>query len=104
MAKEPKRIDISSIPELLSIAHEVQRTNEPRLLRQDNEDVAILMPIKTTPKRRSGAAKTKEDYEAFKSAAGGWKDIDTDQLIADIYADRRISNRPLLNYDLFGGQ
>jgi hypothetical protein len=94
MAKEPKRIDISSIPELLSIAHEVQRTNEPRLLREDNEDVAILMPIKATPKRRRIAAKTKEDYEAFKSAAGGWKDVDTDQLIADIYADRRISNRP----------
>lgn len=94
MAKEPKRIDISSIPELLHIAHEVQRTNEPQLLRQDNEDVAILMPIKAPPKRRSGAGKTKEDYEAFKSAAGGWKDVDTDQLIADIYADRRISNRP----------
>jgi hypothetical protein len=62
MAKEPKRIDISSIPELLHIAHEVQRTNEPRLLRQDNEDVAILMPIKAPPKRRSGAGKTKEDY------------------------------------------
>jgi hypothetical protein len=94
MAKEPKHIDISSIPELLSIAHEVQRTNEPRLLRQDDEDVAILMPIKATPKRRRTAAKTKEDYEAFKSAAGGWKDVDTDQLITDIYADRRISNRP----------
>jgi hypothetical protein len=94
LAKEPKRIDISSIPELLSIAHEVQRTNEPRLLREDNEDVAILIPIKATPKRRRGAAKTQEDYEAFKSAAGGWKDVDTDQLIADIYADRRISNRP----------
>jgi hypothetical protein len=92
--KEPKRFDISSIPELLSIAHEVQRTHEPRLLREDNEDVAILMPIKPAPKRRRVAAKSKKDYEAFKSAAGGWKDVDTDQLITDMYADRRISNRP----------
>jgi hypothetical protein len=46
MAKEPKRIDISSIPELLSIAHEVQRTNEPRILKQDSEDLAILTVLR----------------------------------------------------------
>ena len=51
MAKEPKRIDISSIPKLLSIAHEVQRTNEPRILQQDSEDVAMLTPV--LPKKRS---------------------------------------------------
>jgi hypothetical protein len=51
MAKEAKRIDISSIPELLSIAHEVQRTNEPHILQQDSEDLAILTPV--LPKKRS---------------------------------------------------
>jgi hypothetical protein len=51
MAKEPKRIDISSIPELLSIAYEVQRTNEPHILQQDSEDLAILTPV--LPKKRS---------------------------------------------------
>jgi hypothetical protein len=44
-------------------------------------------------KRQSKIVKTKEDYEAFKSAAGDWKDVDTDRLLADIYADRRASNR-----------
>ena len=53
MAKEPKRIDIGSMPELLSIAHEVQRTNESRILQQDSEDVAILSPV--LPKKRSKA-------------------------------------------------
>jgi hypothetical protein len=51
MAKEPKRIDISRMPELLSIAHEVQSTNEPYVLQQDSEEVAILSPVK--PKSRS---------------------------------------------------
>ena len=51
MAKESKRIDISNIPELLSIAHEVQRTNEPRILKQDSEDLAVLTPIKPVAKR-----------------------------------------------------
>jgi hypothetical protein len=62
MAKEPKRIDISSIPELLSIAHEVQRTNEPRILQQDSEDVAMLTPVKPVAKRSvRGKPVTKDD-------------------------------------------
>jgi len=49
--KEPKRIDISSIPELLSIAQEVRSTNEPRILQQESEDLAMLSPVR--PKKRS---------------------------------------------------
>jgi len=30
MAKEPRHIDISSIPELQKLVHEVRQTNEPR--------------------------------------------------------------------------
>jgi hypothetical protein len=39
MAKEkaPKRIDISRIPELLSMAQEVRSTNEPCILQQERE-------------------------------------------------------------------
>ena len=44
--KEPKRIDISSIPELLSIAQEVRSTNESRIFKQESEDLAMLTPIK----------------------------------------------------------
>ena len=44
--KEPKRIDITRIPELLSIAQEVRRTNESRILKQESEDLAMLTPIK----------------------------------------------------------
>jgi hypothetical protein len=51
MAKEPKRIDISSIPELLSMAQEVRSTNEPRILQQESEDLALLSPVR--PKKRS---------------------------------------------------
>ncbi len=51
MAKEPKRIDISQMPELLSIAHEVQSTNESAVLQQDSEDLALLSPVQ--PKKRS---------------------------------------------------
>jgi hypothetical protein len=51
MAKVPKRIDISSIPELLSLAQEVRRTNEPSILQQESEDLVLLSPV--LPKKRS---------------------------------------------------
>jgi hypothetical protein len=62
MAKELKRIDISSIPELLSLVQEVRRTNEPRILQEESQDVAILSPAlpKKRPKTR-GKAVTHDD-------------------------------------------
>lgn len=50
--------------------------------------LAVLKPLRS-PKRKA-RAKTKADYEAFRSAAGGWADGDTDKLIKDIYADRNL--------------
>ena len=85
-------IDISNNPELMRLAEEVARTKKPRELMRDRETVAILMPATTKQTPRKKRTKTKADYEAFRSAAGGWNDVDTDQLMADIYADRRRSN------------
>ena len=49
--KEPQRIDISSLPELLKLVQEVRTTNEPAVLQQESEDLAILSPVQ--PKTRS---------------------------------------------------
>ena len=54
MAREPKRIDITNVPELLRIAEEVRASQEPRVLRRDNEDVAILMPARRARKPTRG--------------------------------------------------
>jgi predicted DNA-binding antitoxin AbrB/MazE fold protein len=36
-----------------------------------------------------------EDFEAFRRAAGSWKGtLDADELLRNIYADRRIATRP----------
>ena len=51
-----------------------------------------LKPPQATAKKEE---KTKADYEAFLSAAGGWKDlVDTEKLKKDIYESRKISTRP----------
>ena len=94
MARKLKRIDISDIPELLSIVEEVRNSGEARVLGRNGEDLAVIRPVEPALRPRLRRARTKADYEAFRSAAGGWKDLDTDGLITDIYADRRGSNRP----------
>lgn len=59
--KEPKRIDISRIPELLSIAQEVRSTNEPRILQQEREDLAMVTPIKPVTKKSLRGKPTSAD-------------------------------------------
>ncbi len=50
-----KPIDISNDPELLKLAEEVHTTHEPRILRRDDEDLAVLMPVGPKRKRRRRA-------------------------------------------------
>jgi hypothetical protein len=95
MARELTAIDISNTPDLLRLVEEVAESGTPRILRRADEDVAVLLPVKKpASRRRTGRKKTKEDYEAFRSSAGGWADVDTDKLIEDIYESRNISTRP----------
>jgi hypothetical protein len=94
MAKELKAIDVTHRPELLRLAEEVRRTNEPRLLRRDGEDLAVVAPVAPTPKRRRARAKTEADHGAFLASAGSWKDVDVDRFLAENDERRRLSTRP----------
>ncbi len=93
MAEQPKSIDISDVPDILRLAEEVRRVGEPRVLRRDGEDLAMVVPLPRAKKSRFKKP-TEADLKAFRSAAGGWSDIDTDKLIENIYESRRISTRP----------
>ena len=96
MARELLPVDISSNPELLRIAEEVNATGEGRLLRSRDGDLAALVPLTRASKRRTRRAKNDADSEAFRAAAGSWSDVDTDKLVADIY-DSRLSSRRLVD-------
>jgi len=55
MAKELLTVDVTNTPDLRRLAEEVRRTGQPRLLRLDNEDLAVLAPVeheKKTPSRK----------------------------------------------------
>ena len=61
MARELKRIDISNVPELLRIVEEVRSSEEPRVLRRDGEDLAVLTPMKGRRRPVRGKPFTKTD-------------------------------------------
>jgi hypothetical protein len=92
VAKERKAIDSTDMPEMPRLAEEAQATQQTYLLRREGEEIAAVVPLK--PARRKGQAETEADYEAFRSAAGRWSNIDTDKLIKDIHESRTISLRP----------
>ena len=51
----------------------------------------MVVPLR---RKRARRPKTAEDYEAFRAAAGGWKNVDTEAFLRDNYASRAISSRP----------
>lgn len=97
MAEQPKSIDVSDVPDMLRLAEEVRRAGEPRILRRNGEDLAMVVPLPRAKKPRLKKTSA-EDLAAFRQAAGSWADIDTDKLIEDIYRARRegtrLSDRP----------
>jgi len=97
MAKEMRSIDISGVPDLVKIAEEVRMTGKPRILRRNGEEMAMVIPISLTRRHKATQNRTKSDYDAFLSAAGGWKGlVDADKLIEDIYESRALSTKPPL--------
>ena len=106
MATEFKPIDISNTPELVRLVEEVRATREPRVLRRDGEDLAVLTPISPTSTRRAARAKggrVKAAVDAaavarsragILAAAGSWKDVDIEAFKRYVRERRAISSRP----------
>lgn len=91
MVSKPRPIDVSNNPEVLRLAEEVEATLEPRLLRRGDHALALIVPLSDEGTRRP----TEEDRKAFHSAAGGWADMDTDQLLEDFAESRRLTRSPV---------
>jgi len=70
-AKEPRHMDLSSIPELQKLVHEVRHTNEPSILREESEDVAMLTPLKPRAKRGGRGKPTTADDPLWKLVGVG---------------------------------
>jgi hypothetical protein len=95
MAKEFRRISFDEFSaDPTSVFDFILHDKETVIIERDGSALAVVKPVPPTKSVHRHRRKTAADYEAFRSAAGGWKHVDTDKLIADIYADRRASDQP----------
>jgi hypothetical protein len=94
MVSDRETVDISKSPDLLRLVEEVRRSNTPRVLRADNEDVAVLIPVAETKRPKRKRVKTDADYRAFLDSAGSWADVDTEEFKRYIRERRDASSRP----------
>ena len=88
-------LDISAIPELRRVAEEVARTGRVWVLTENGKVVAEIVPLGwLKPRKLTPRPPTEAQLDAFRRSAGGWKDVDTDRLLTDIYASRDQAGRP----------
>jgi len=93
MAKELKPIDVSEIPELLSIAEQVKATGESRLLKRKGEELAVLTPVAPTRQKRPKRGPLTKDDPLFGLIGIGRSEGPTDvsenkhKYLAEAYAD-----------------
>ncbi len=95
MAPVVKPIDIGDSPDLLRLVEDIRASNSPRVLRRDNEDVAIIRPLKRAastriPRGRPASADDPLWQLVGVGASEGSGDVSTKKhsYLADAYADR----------------
>lgn len=92
MAAEVHRIDLKNAPSLAELIEEVRKTNRPRIIRADGEDVAVLMPTsngKRLSKRQQKGAFSRDDalWDVIGIGRSGVSDVSTnkDKYLAEAY-------------------
>lgn len=102
MARTLASIDVGDSLDLKRLVDEVRASGEPVVLRQNGEDVAVVLPpghaqgveVETRPRV------SEADRRAFLATAGGWEGlIDVDEFIEDTYASRRLPPRPRVDLE-----
>lgn len=95
MTREAIPTDISTMPDLARLAHEVARTGTRRVLKDRDVELAVLSPARSNRVRKAPGF-TEAQWNAVLAAVGGWEGlVDADQLKRDLDAARSDS-RPLL--------
>lgn len=66
MAKELQSVDISHLPELLRFAEEVRKSKQPRVLRRNDEQLAMIIPLEAVPPKRRRTGILSRDDSLFR--------------------------------------
>ena len=95
MARAIEPIDIGDSPDLLRLVKEICASDAPRVLRRDNQDMAIIRPLKRARGVRIPAGRPASADDPLwrlvgigASKGSGDVSVQTHTYLADAYADR----------------
>lgn len=92
MITERKPLTLDELSKtLVSVFNRVVHEKTAVVVENEMGERVVLRPIASA--ESVSHAKTDDDYRAFLSAAGSWKDEDVDSLLTDIYASRSVATR-----------
>ncbi len=89
MRKEPKRVRVATNGDLLGVLEDLKSDGVPRVLEQNGEDVAVV--VSPVDFGEMDEPRSRRHKDRLLALAGAWKDIDTDQLIDEVYKARHES-------------
>jgi hypothetical protein len=78
---------------LTEVLRRVSREHETVIVETGENDRVVVRPGGDDELIDISSPKTEADFERFLSSAGGWADVDTDRLLADIYGSRDTNNQ-----------
>lgn len=93
MTEALKRISFDEFAKNLDRIFEHVISEGESIVIEDGE--GKLVEVKPVAPAKARRVVTKEDDEAFLSAAGGWADVDIDSFLKDIYESRKSSRPPV---------
>ena len=80
---------------MTDVFNKVREEHTPIVVEYATGEQVVIKPLRTALKTdRRHRKRTNADHESFLAAAGGWSDVDTDELKKRIYESRAISTRP----------
>lgn len=74
--------EIRSAPDLVRLAEEVRATGEPRVLRKDGEELAVVVSMSDF--EAAAVPKSRRYWAEILALAGSWSDLDHDEMIAEL--------------------
>jgi len=90
MLKKPHRVKINTNSDALKALEQVHADKVARIVERNGIDVAVIVSVEEMATRRELIPSPAAKKRAL-SAAGAWKDIDTDSLVDEIYRWRHES-------------
>lgn len=92
MTDKSHQISLAELAEhATEVFERVVSEGESIIVENEAGERVIISPAERVPGRHTPS---EADYEAFRSAAGGWADVDTDRLKELLYESRKLSTRP----------